>query len=117
MCIALTNLFLCLFCTLKILQRFARNPMTAFDDELKDNFIYAWLLPMHPTFERKMACIQAAINEATASPPYDYPQSRVFYFTRKIHEAVRVSCNFLDVSLPKLTIAFARNASSSTVCK
>jgi hypothetical protein len=103
---------------LKILQRFARNPMAAFDDELKVDFIYAWSLPTHSTFERKMACIQAAINEAAASPPYDYPRCRVFYFMRKIHEAVRVSCNFPHVSsLPKLTIFFARNALSSTACK
>jgi len=38
-----------------------------------------------------MTLIKAAIDEAAASPPYDYPRLRVFYFTRKIHEAVRVS--------------------------
>jgi hypothetical protein len=94
MSIIVTNVFSCLFRTRKIIQRFARNPLTAFDPELKDDFIYAWSLPLHPTFERKMALIGAAINKAAASPPYDYPQSRVFYFTRKIHEAVRVSSLF-----------------------
>jgi len=91
--------------------------MMAFDDELKDDFIYAWSLPSHPTFERKMTLIQAAINEAAASPPYDYPQSRVFHFTRRIHEAVRVSRLCPNVSLSKLMIYFTRNASSGTVCK
>jgi len=101
----------------KIIQRFARNPLTAFDDELKDDFIYAWSLPTDPTFERKMAVIGAAINEAAASPPHDYPRCRVFYFTCKIHDAVWVSCPFQNVSLPKLTSSFARNVSNCTVCK
>jgi len=91
--------------------------MTEFDDELKDDFIYAWSLPPHPTFERKMMLIQAAIDKATASPPYDYPRSCVFYFTCRIHEAVRVSCLCPNVSLSKLMIYFTRNASSCTVCK
>jgi len=72
---------------------------------------------MDPTFKRKMAVIGAAINEAAASPPHDYPRCRVFYFTRKIHDAVQVSCPFQNVSLPKLTSSFARNISNCTVCK
>ena len=78
----------------KIFHRFACNPLTAFDKELRDDFIYAWSLPTHPTFERKMAVIKAAIDEAAASPHHDYPRCRVFYFTRKIHDAVRVSFVF-----------------------
>jgi hypothetical protein len=113
----LKNIFLCLFCTQKIIQRFARNPLTAFNDKLKADFIYAWSLPTDPTFERKMAVIGAAINEATASPLHDYPRCQVFYFTRKIHDAVRVSCPFQNISLSKLTISFTRNVSNCTICK
>jgi hypothetical protein len=63
----------------------------AFDDKLRDNFLYAWSLPTHPTFERKMVLIKAAIDEAAASPPLDYPRCWVFYFMCKIHDAVQVS--------------------------
>ena len=99
MCIILTNVFVCLFCTRKIFSRFAHNPLTAFDDELKDDFIYAWSLPPHPTFEWKMSLIKAAIDEAVASPPYDYPHSQVFCFMRKIREVVRVSFFLFATSL------------------
>jgi len=81
----------------KIFHRFARNPLMAFDNELRDDFLYAWSLPTHPTFERKMADIKAAIDKAAASPHglhHDYPRSRIFYFTRQIHDAVRVSFVF-----------------------
>jgi len=64
-----------------------------------------------------MAVIGAAIDEAAASPLHDYPRCRVFYFMRKIHDAVRVSCPFQNVSLPKLTISFARNVLNCTICK
>ena len=80
--------------------------MTAFDDKLKDDFIYAWSLPVHPTFENKMVLIKAAIDEAAASPPHDCPQTLVFYFTHKIHQAVRVSALIKIVPLPKVTFSF-----------
>ena len=73
--------------------------MMAFDDKLKDDFFYAWSLPPHPTFEEKMLLIKAAINEAAALPPYDYPQCQVFYFTQKIHEVVQVSWLLFKMSL------------------
>ena len=88
----LNECFLYLFHTWKIIQWFAHNPLTAFDDKLKGDFIYAWSLPAYPTFENKMALIKVAMDEAVASPPHDCLQTLVFYFTHKIHEAVQVSC-------------------------
>ena len=112
------NVFCILTHPWKVIRQFACNLLAAFDDKLKDDFIYAWSLPLNPTFKRKMRLIKAAINEATVSPPYDYPQSQVFFFTHKIHEAVQVSYFFFsNVSLFKLMIYFARNALSCTVWK
>ena len=70
----------------------------AFDNDLKLDFQYAWSLPPHPTFERQMASIKAAIDEAAAYGPWDYPRCRIFYFVRKISDAVRVSPLFLNLS-------------------
>ena len=76
--------------TQKIMLQFACNPLMAFDDDLKHDFAFAWSLPPHPTFKRKMVIIKAAIDEA-ASGPCDYPRCRIFYFVWKISDAVRVS--------------------------
>jgi hypothetical protein len=70
---------------------FARDPWMAFDDDLKHDFAFAWSLPPHPTFERKMASIKVAVDEAVASGPWDYPRCRIFNFVRRIGDAVRVS--------------------------
>ena len=77
--------------------QFARNPLITFDDDLKHDFALAWSLPPHPTFERKMASIKAAIDKAVASGPWDYPRCCIFNFVRKIGEAVQVS---LRISKP-----------------
>jgi hypothetical protein len=71
--------------------QFARNPTMAFDDDLKNDFAFAWSLPPNATFERKMESIKAAIDEAVAFGPWDYPRCRIFYFVHKIADAVRVS--------------------------
>ena len=83
--------------TWKIMFQFARNPLIALDNDLKDALAFAWSLPPHHTFERKMASIQAAIDEAAASSPWDYPRCHIFNFVCKIGEAVRVS---LRISKP-----------------
>ena len=113
----LTKVFWCLFWLWKILIHFFHNPLTAFDDNLNQDLAYAWSLPTHPTFERKMALIKAVIDKAVASPPYEYPRSRVLYFTRHVRQAIRVSYLFWNAVLPELSIFFHRSASSFIIFK
>jgi len=74
--------------------KFTCNPLMALDNDLKDALTFAWSLPSHPTFKRKMASIKAAVDEAAAFSPWDYPRCRIFNFMCKIGEAVRVSLLF-----------------------
>jgi hypothetical protein len=70
------------------------NPLLSFDDDLNNNIAYAWTLPTHLTFERKMADIKSAMDEAAMLPPSEYARSQIKYFTTKIREVVRVSNRF-----------------------
>ena len=75
----------------EVLHRFRCNPFMTFDDDFKCDIVYAWSLPAHPTFKRKMKLIAVAIDEAVLSPLYDYPSCHVFYFKCKICDVVQVS--------------------------
>jgi hypothetical protein len=87
-----------------------------FDDDLKCDLAYAWSLPAHPTFEKKMQLITVAIDEASLSPLHDYPSCHVFYFKRKIRDIVRVS-NFIMFAIIIPLIIVSRNVSQFTACK
>ena len=74
------------------------NPI--FDDDLCRDLAYAWSLPTHPTFERKIELIKAAIDDAITSPLQVYPPaSQVLYFMRKIREVIRVSAAFSNADV------------------
>jgi len=62
-----------------------------FDNDLNCDLAYAWSLPAHPIFERKMELIAVAIDKVALSPLCDYPSCQVFYFKCKIHDIVQVS--------------------------
>ena len=100
----------------EVLHRFICNPFTTFDDDLKRDLVYAWSLPAHPTFKRKMKLIAVAIDEAVLSPLYDYPSCHVFYFKRKIRDVIRVS-DIIMFSIKIHLIIFSRNVLRFTACK
>jgi hypothetical protein len=71
-----------------------------FDHNLIYDLAYAWSLPSHPTFERKIGLIKAAIDDAITSPLQVYPPvSLVLHFMCRIREAVHVSDAFSNADV------------------
>jgi len=79
-----------------------------FNDDLNHDLAYAWSLPAHPIFERKMKLIAAAIDEVMKSPLHDYPSCQVFYFKCKICDVIQVS-NIIMFAIKIHLMIFSRN--------